>query len=149
MTEATKYNQDTVARIVEALRRGNTRRNAAAAAHISARTFSEWLSAYDEFEQAVFEAEQTAVRYMNDVVLLAASKGNWYAAMTWLERRYPLEYGRVDRLTALQIEEIERIHAELTRQGIEATQGEVLKEYTNIAMGQRALPSGKRRLKSG
>jgi transposase len=91
-------------RIVVAVRAGNYAAVAAAYAGISERTFYSWLTRgenessgkYREFADAVNRAEAEAEAEAVAQVRLA-SRDNWAAAMTWLERKYPRRWGRFDR----------------------------------------------------
>jgi hypothetical protein len=127
MTVATKYNPNTVGAIVEVLRRGHTRRVAAGAAHISERTMS--------------EAECIAERFHGDNVLRAANTGNWIPSMTWLERRRPADYGRVDRAIAVQLEEVRQLVEEFHREGLtDVTAADVLRYVNPNGTKRAALP---------
>jgi hypothetical protein len=98
--------------IVNALRVGNTRRAAAAAAEVSKDTFYRWLedaTFCDAVEKAEADAE---LRFLG--VIAKAAPIRWQAAAWWLERRRHEEYGRRDRVeTSIDIQrEIELIAAE-------------------------------------
>jgi len=96
---------------------GNTEKDSIAAAGISESTYFEYkkigalaqkkieageeistkektcVDLYNTVKQALIKAKVTAVGYVR-----AAMPTNWQAAMTYLERRYPDEYGRRDRM---------------------------------------------------
>lgn len=104
--------------LVEAIRRGNYRDQAASLAGISRKTLLRWLQeGRREEEQDVPDKEARYRAFYLDVVRAEAefedemivtitnsakaNPQNWAAAMTILERKYPQRYGRRD---ALQIE---------------------------------------------
>lgn len=77
--------------ILNALRVGNTRRAAIAAAEVSVQTFYNWLedlTFLDAVQKAEAEAEQ---RFLGQVARAAAG-GTWQAAAWWLERRMPADF---------------------------------------------------------
>lgn len=102
--------------IVSAIAKGNTREVAAAAAGIGRTTLFTWMSTgssathgpYRDFLNAVKKAESLAVMSMVGIVRHAAGE-SWQAAAWWLERRYPDEWGRKDRI---ELETIVRREAE-------------------------------------
>ena len=79
--------------ILAALRVGNTRRAAAAAAEIHPDTFYTWL-VDPSFSEAVQKAEADAEQRFLGNVAKAAQAGNWQAAAWWLERRKHEDYRR-------------------------------------------------------
>ncbi len=86
----TKRSPEREQAILNALRIGNTRRAAAAAAEISEDTFARWL---DDavFSGAVAKAEADAeLRFLGQVAKHAATSPQ--AAQWWLERRRPADY---------------------------------------------------------
>lgn len=52
---------------------------------------------YFEFFESVKKAEAQAVA-RNVAVIQSAAKDSWQAAAWWLERKYPQEWGKKDRL---------------------------------------------------
>lgn len=74
---------------------------------ISRRTLYNWLDRgrdgeepYQELYEAVEHSRALLVERLNDVVIEAAlEKGNWQAAMTWLERYDPERWGRNKTVT--------------------------------------------------
>jgi transposase len=85
-----KHSPEREQAILNALRVGNTRRAAAAAAEINTDTFYEWLknpTFSDAVEKAEADAEQ---RYVAQVA--KAAQTTWQAAAWWLERRRPQDY---------------------------------------------------------
>lgn len=93
----TKRTPEREARLLEALRAGNTRRAACHYAGITPETFSQWQR-FSEFSAAVQKAEADAeVRHVAQIAQ-AAMSGTWQASAWWLERRRPDDYGRRDRI---------------------------------------------------
>lgn len=122
MGRPTKLNANVQRVIVSAISKGNTREVAAAAAGIHRATLFNWLAAgekakrgqYFDFLDAVKRAEAGAIVAMVGVVRHAGAQ-SWQAAAWWLERRYPDEWGRKDRVTLehLLSQEVERMAGEL------------------------------------
>lgn len=90
-------------KIVEALRRGNTRRAAARLAGIGQSTLSLWLAKgregtkgddrYVDLLARVTKAEAEAESRMVETIV-EASVDTWQAAAWYLERRYPDDFGK-------------------------------------------------------
>jgi len=82
-----KRTPETIERICEALRAGNTRKASAHGAGISHETFYRWIEDPDvreRVQKAEAEAEKRAVRIIQD-----AMPKTWQSAAWWLERRRP------------------------------------------------------------
>ena len=82
----TKYNDETVKKICDAIRAGNTQSASCGYAGIAVSTFHEWLKEYPEFSEAVKKAEAD-VEVRNVAIIQKASDKSWTAAAWWLERR--------------------------------------------------------------
>ena len=96
----TKYTEQTVAKLLEALRGGNTRRASCAVADISQDSLALWLRTYPEFAEAVEKAEGKAEASMISVIKNAADT-TWQAAAWWLERKHKAEWSsRVEQTGA-------------------------------------------------
>ena len=96
----TKYTEQTVAKLLEALRNGNTRRASCAVADISQDSLALWLRTYPEFAEAVEKAEGKAEASMVNVIK-NASDTTWQAAAWWLERKHKAEWSsRVEQTGA-------------------------------------------------
>jgi hypothetical protein len=96
----TKYTEQTVAKLLEALRGGNTRRASCAVADISQDSLALWLRTYPEFAEAVEKAEGKAEASMVTVIKNAADT-TWQAAAWWLERKHKAEWSsRVEQTGA-------------------------------------------------
>lgn len=118
----TKRIPETEARILEALRAGNTRRTAAEYGGITVTTFCDWVNRFPEFSEAVKKAEADCVAAMVAVIKRAATgypvkktvtktrevggvaetettvteyiEHSWQAAAWYLERRIPEDFAR-------------------------------------------------------
>ncbi|MCH9647761.1 MAG: hypothetical protein K0U98_05950 [Deltaproteobacteria bacterium] len=102
----TKLTPEVQTKIVTAIRAGNYACVAAEYAGITEATFYGWLrrgreagkGIYFEFLQSVKGAEREAeVRAV--ALVQKHMEGNWTAAMTFLERKFPQRWGRRDRLS--------------------------------------------------
>jgi transposase len=91
----TKRTPEVEKAITDALRVGASRKDAAAAAGVSERTFYEWMGHFPQFSQAVTRAEgQCAARMTARIYQEAtAERGDWKAALEWLKRRRRDEWG--------------------------------------------------------
>jgi hypothetical protein len=72
-------------KIVDALKRGNTRRNASALANISNATFCNWMKKYPEFKARVLNAEAEAED--EGIVRIRAGSVGWQGMAWWIQRR--------------------------------------------------------------
>jgi hypothetical protein len=92
-----KRTPETVERILSLIRSGNTFSTAACSAGIDPATFSVWRNQYPDFDKAVKKAESDAIA-RNCGLIQKAAINSWQAAAWWLERRYPNEFARTERL---------------------------------------------------
>ena len=92
-----KHTPEVVARIVQAIATGNTRRHSCAYGGISEDAFSAWLKTKPDFAAAIKKAEADAV-VRNVAIIEQAARITWQAAAWWLERRYPDDYAKRERL---------------------------------------------------
>ena len=98
--------------IVEALEKGNTRKNACIQAGIGTTTFHEWLNKgnpehpsftqkradkYRKFREAVMRAESEVESIHVENLLLHAQR-DYRASVEWLKRRKPHEWGEIQRV---------------------------------------------------
>ena len=113
----TKLTPETHQKIVSAIRAGNYCTVAARYAGIPEGTFFRWMQRgrhedsgiYREFHDAVKDGESAAeIRAVATVQ--KHMEGNWQAAMTFLERKFPNRWGRRDRLK-LEVEPQEALAA--------------------------------------
>jgi hypothetical protein len=142
LTERKKFTQTIVNKILASLASGNTRKVSALAAGISVRTLSEWMDSDEEFAQSVHEAEGTFEAAQVGTITTASKNGDWRAALTLLERRNPIDWGRIDRADFLVRQELAKLAVERLRgEGIlDVTEAEVLKEFA--IESRKALPDG-------
>jgi hypothetical protein len=89
----TKYNEDRHNAIINAIEQGVPYRHAAAIAGISEDTMAAWRKRFPAFSDAIKAAEGRAVAGRLARIRLAEPH-SWQAAAWWLERKYPLEFGR-------------------------------------------------------
>ena len=112
----TKLNPEIAKAVVEAITAGNTHSVACDYAGISESAFYNWIKRgrdaveavdsdeeipdseliYVEFMEGVKKATANAVA-RNVLIIQKAAKRSWQAAAWWLERRFPQDFGRVDR----------------------------------------------------
>lgn len=88
----TKRTPETEAKLLFALRKGNTRRAACAYAGIGESTLNDWVNEFPEFSAACTRAENESEFGYIDVIQECANNGDWKAAAWWLERRRKAEY---------------------------------------------------------
>jgi hypothetical protein len=75
------------AKILEALKNGNTRRASFQSVGLSSETFYRWLETNQTFSNAVMEAEAAAELTCAGTILACAEGGDWRAADKWLSKR--------------------------------------------------------------
>jgi transposase len=128
-----KLTEDVQAKILQAIATGATRRTAAAFAGIGERTLYTWLasdrSPFRQFRQALLLAEANATILMIGAVRNAAST-SWQAAAWWLERKYPDEWGKKDRI---EFSELIRASAEKLAEETGLSVYDIIKESEAIA----------------
>ncbi len=135
-----KLTTTATAAVVQAISTGNTRDVAAAYAGVGRTTLFQWLAKgrveaqgiYRDFLNAVEKAEADAVVVSVALIRTAAQK-NWQAAAWWLERRYPDEWGRKDRLS---IESLKRTEAEKMARELGIEVEEVMSAIDDILSGR-------------
>ena len=88
--------QQTIGRLLDALRLGASVQMACAAAGISDTTYYRWLDGNDRGAVEVESAKTAAALSALESIQRAAVNGDWRAAAWLLERRYPADYGRAD-----------------------------------------------------
>lgn len=101
MARPTKLNLETSSAIVNALKIGATRKDAAGAAGVEYQTFLNWMETgriaksgmFFEFFDACAKAEHSArLKYLGTIAK-AAQEGDWRAALEYLKRRDPENWG--------------------------------------------------------
>lgn len=112
---AAKLTIDVQAAFVEATGAGAPVRHACRAVGVSLSSYKRWMkrgrkagdenAIYREFRRATIKARGQAVVEMLAIVKKAAPN-QWQAAMCWLERRYPKDFGRVDPIRLREFEEL-------------------------------------------
>jgi hypothetical protein len=98
MARPTKLTEATERAILTALRAGMTRTAAFEAAGVERTQISRWMRRFATFRNAVLEAEANAEIQTTIVIRQAIERGDWRAALAWLERRRRDDWGRVDRI---------------------------------------------------
>lgn len=93
-----KYTPERTDKILNAIAVGATFTHACNYAGIDMDTFARWRRKYAEFAEAIKEAEGKAVVGWLARIEAAAKTGNWTAAAWKLERRYPEDYGRKEKI---------------------------------------------------
>lgn len=158
MPRGTDLNEKVQAKIVEALRAGNTRRAAAAYAGIGESTFHEWLQRgrgqhpertqepiFAAFAEAVEKAEADSEVAHVALIHKAAREGQWTASAWWLERRRPDDYGRKVAIkdesawTPLTDRELQEMREALRRPELAAADRDRLKEDLRSGDQKRVL----------
>lgn len=113
MARPSKYTPERAARILSALREGNTRSASAALGGIDLGTLSRWEKRFAGFAGFVKDAEASAERMHVGNIKRAAFAGNWQASAWWLERRRPEDWGRKDRLEIVSLVKLMALEAGL------------------------------------
>lgn len=101
MGRPSKFTPEVRKRILDALRIGATRQDAALASGVSVSLFMEWLDngrkqktgAFVEFLESVEQAEGEARLKFTAVIARAANDGDWRAAESYLKRRDRASWG--------------------------------------------------------
>lgn len=90
--------------ITQAIAAGNYQRTAMKLAGIGESTFYQWLELgrqgrkpYKEFAESV-EKAQAQAEARNVAIIEQAASESWQAAAWWLERRFPDDWGRKERV---------------------------------------------------
>jgi len=98
MPRPTKRTPEREARLIEALRAGNTRRASCAYAGIDQDTLANWLRRWSDFSDAVEKAEADA-EIRNVAIIQKAASETWQAAAWWLERKKKRDWSNRLELT--------------------------------------------------
>jgi len=88
------------AKLLECFERGSPVRLACLAAGIAESVFYEWQASDQEFSEDIKRARGSYAQECLDNIRLSGANGSWQASMTWLERQFPDEFGRRDRVQA-------------------------------------------------
>ena len=89
------------AALLEALRKGNTRRASCHMVGITEPTLWKWLREDLNLSKSVEKAEAEAEEYYL-ASIHRATEDTWQAGAWWLERRRPRDYSRTDRMMLLR-----------------------------------------------
>ena len=106
MARPSKLTEDVKNTIVDAILHGCTYADAAGAAGVHYDTFNNWMQAgakaksgqYFEFFEAVSTANAECAKNFTRIIQVAAAKGDWKAALEWLKRRRPVDWGDASRV---------------------------------------------------
>ena len=97
-----KYSPKIVNRIIEQIEQARGRTIAAKVGGIHYSTFLEWMKNHPEFVEKVEAAEDRAFDYKADLcelcIVRSATRGDWRAAIAWLERKKKLEWSKESTL---------------------------------------------------
>lgn len=101
----TKLNPERAAKICDLLSKGNTRRASAYASGVTYESMRSWLKRAEECESGIYvefaEAVQLAEAQaeINAVsVVTQAGFTNWTAAAWWLERKFPDDWAKTEKV---------------------------------------------------
>ena len=100
-----KLDKDGIRRAVQLKKGGAANKDIAAALCVAEQTFSTWINhpKTDNQRELAEELKKAEAEYKNALLAIiakAAREKDWKAAAFLLERKYPEEYSRVDRVTA-------------------------------------------------
>ena len=100
----TKRTPEAAATIINAVREGLDLVTCSALADMAYQTFNEWRKADPQFNEQIEKARAEAVLERVQVIRQAATGDakQWTAAAWWLERRYPRQWGKLDRVEVTQ-----------------------------------------------
>lgn len=129
---------------------GMSLKNSALAAGISESTFYDWLSKgeqtargkYAEFSEYITESKAIAEQLQVQIIHKAADGGDWKAAQFILERRFPDEWGRIDKLDISGKMKTEVDHGPLSDEVLEARNA-YLKAVSNAKKKESAAAEDK------
>jgi hypothetical protein len=104
MTRPTKLNPELIIEICDKIERGVTQKTAALTSGITEHTFHNYINRgkqetegiYFQFFQSLKKSQANLKATYEQLIFDAAHK-DWKAAMTYLERKYPDEYGRQEK----------------------------------------------------
>lgn len=98
MARPTKFTPQVQQRILDAIALGLTYEQAATSAGIDRFTFRRWRDSKAPFCAEVEKAEVAGMAARLSRIQMAAIDGNWQADAWWLERRFPDQWGRRERV---------------------------------------------------
>ena len=98
----TDLTEENKALIEQCIGAGLTQKDACEIIGVTEKTFCNWKNSEDEeFIQFFQHLKRISIQAKLDRlerIKKAGEAGTWVADMTWLERRYPREWGRLDKL---------------------------------------------------
>ena len=92
-----KYNEGIVQEIIKNINAGATNKDAAIMSGIAESTFYEWIESKPEFSESIKKAQAQRKAYIVAKILLHGEQ-QWQALAWYLERVYPSEFARKDRI---------------------------------------------------
>ena len=100
-----KLDEENLARAIKLKKGGANHKDIAHAIGVAPTTFSEWINhpktkLQRELAEQLKKAEADYKNALQAIILRDAKERDWKAAAWLLERKYPEEYSRVDRVTA-------------------------------------------------
>jgi Bacteriophage Sf6, terminase small subunit-like len=98
----TKYNEETIERLLEGLSDGLSIKSACVCAGIGVSTLAEWREKYPALEERMDEAREVARQKMLKRIKRAADD-DWRAAAEWLRLTFPADYRRPASNTAVEV----------------------------------------------
>jgi hypothetical protein len=96
----TKYNEETVARLCEALGDGMSIKSGCVIAGIGVQTLSDWRREYPELEQRLTESRELFREKALQTIKKAIYQDDWRAAAKALELIFPADYRAGNKVTA-------------------------------------------------
>ena len=96
----TKFNEETVARLCEALGDGMSIKSGCVIAGIGVQTLSDWRREYPELEQRLTESRELFREKALQTIKKAINQDDWRAAAKALELIFPGDYRAGNRITA-------------------------------------------------
>lgn len=145
----TKLSPELIISLCLDIRNGMPYKYACAKAGISERVFHKWKSAgmdegpksngkenkaFVQFVQSIKKADAEAID-RNVSLIQVAAKTSWQAAAWWLERRFPKDFGRVDRMGLFDMDGVEALSDGLS----ESKKKEIEKELGSIFPKRKAV----------
>jgi hypothetical protein len=98
----TKYNGETIQRLLGGLADGLPIKSACIIAGISVSTLADWREKYPELEEGMTEAREVARQKMLQRIKRAA-EDDWRAAAEWLRLTFPADYRRPASNTSVEV----------------------------------------------
>ena len=98
---SSKYTQERATQVLQLIRQGLSRNDAAAATGIHRNTVANWLARHQAFRDGMAQAEAGFIQVCLNGILKAGLRGapNSWQAFAWLlERKFPESYGQRSRL---------------------------------------------------